>query len=77
MRIEIDIDDLKMSFKDKRYYLTIKNASKQALNFIPNENENSLRNMFINKVLKDPNLDDDTKEKVISYGLSKLMKEEE
>lgn len=74
--IEIDIDDLEMSFKDKRYYLTIKNASKQALSFIPNENENSLRNMFINKVLKDPNLDDDTKEKVISYGLSKLMKEE-
>jgi DNA repair exonuclease SbcCD nuclease subunit len=75
--IEIDIDDLKMSFKDKRYYLTIKNASKQALSFNPNENENSLRNMFINKVLNDPNLDDDTKEKVISYGLSKLMKEEE
>lgn len=75
--IEIDIDDLEMSFKDKRYYLTIKNASKQALSFNPNENENSLRNMFINKVLKDPNLDDDTKEKVISYGLSKLMKEEE
>ena len=74
--IEIDIDDLEMSFKDKRYYLTIKNASKQALSFNPNENENSLRNMFINKVLKDPNLDDDTKEKVISYGLSKLMKEE-
>ena len=74
--IEIDIDDLETSFKDKRYYLTIKNASKQALNFNPNENENSLRNMFINKVLKDPNLDDDTKEKVISYGLSKLMKEE-
>ena len=39
--------------------------------------ENSLRNMFINKVLKDPNLDDDTKEKVIFYGLAKLMKEEE
>ena len=75
--IEIDIDDLEMLFKDKRYYLTIKNASKQALSFNSNENENSLRNMFINKVLKDPNLDDDTKEKVISYGLSKLMKEEE
>ena len=59
------------------YYLTIKNASKQALNFNPKENENSLRNMFINKVLKDPNLDGDTKEKVILYGLSKLMKEEE
>ena len=75
--MEIDIDDLEMSFKDKRYFLTIKNASKQALSFNPNENENSLRNMFINKVLKDPNLDDDTKEKVIFYGLSKLMKEEE
>ena len=41
--------------------------------FNPNENENSLRNMFINKVLKDPNLADDTKEKVISYGLSMLI----
>lgn len=74
--IEIDVNDLEMTFKDRRYYLTIKNISKQALNFIPNENENSLRNMFINKVLKNPGLDDDTKEKVISYGLSKLMKEE-
>ena len=73
--IEIDIDDLEMLFKDKRYYLIIKNASKQALSFIPNKDENSLRNMFINKVLNDPKLDDDTKEKVISYGLSKLMKE--
>ena len=68
--------NVEMLFKDKRYYLTIKNVSKQALSFNPNENENSLRNMFINKVLKDPNLDDDTKEKVILYGLSKLMKEE-
>lgn len=74
--IEIDVNDLEMTFKDRRYYLTIKNISKQALNFIPNENENSLRNMFINMVLKNPSLDDDTKEKVISYGLSKLMKEE-
>lgn len=74
--IEIDVNDLEMTFKDRRYYLTIKNISKQALNFIPNENENSLRNMFINTVLKNPSLDDDTKEKVISYGLSKLMKEE-
>ena len=74
--IDIDIADLELSFKGKRYYLTIKNSSKQALSFVPNENENSLRNMFINKVLKDSSLDDDTKEKVISYGLSKLMKEE-
>ncbi len=74
--IEIDVNDLEMTFKNERYYLTIKNNSKQALNFIPNENENSLRNMFINKVLSNPVLDDDTKEKVISYGLSKLMKEE-
>ena len=74
--IEIDSEDLERTFKDDRYYLTVKNASKQELNFTRNENENSLRNMFINKVLSDPNLDDETKEKVISYGLSKLMKEE-
>lgn len=75
--LEIDVNDLEISFKDKRRYLTIKNASKQALNFIPNKNENSLRSMFINKVLNNPNLDDDIKEKVISYGLSKLVREDD
>ena len=42
-----------------------------------NENENSLRNMFINKVLENDDIDEETKEKVITYGLSKLMKEED
>ena len=74
--IEINEDDIQRSFEEYRYYLVIKNNSKLALRYEPNKNENSLRNMFINKVLNDDSLDDDMKEKVISYGLSKLMKEE-
>lgn len=72
----IDEADIARTFENLRRYLVIKNTSKMALNYVPNENENSLRNMFINKVLEDESLDEDTKEKVISYGLSKLMKEE-
>lgn len=71
-----DTDDLMRTFLSLRHYLCVKNASKMALSYQRNENENSLRNMFINKVLSDPTLDDDSKQKVIAYGLSKLMKEE-
>ena len=74
---EIDIQDLENTFKSYRYYLTFKNESKLKLNYSFNENENSLRNMFINKVLENTSLDEETREEVINYGLSKLMKEEE
>ena len=74
--IEINKEDLERTFASYRYYLVVKNNSKLALKYEPNKNENSLRNMFINKVLNDGSLDEDTKEKVISYGLSKLLKEE-
>lgn len=73
---EINEEDLERTFNSYRYYLIVKNNSKLALKYEPNKNENSLRNMFINKVLNDDSLDEETKEKVISYGLSKLMKEE-
>lgn len=73
---EIDVDDLERTFKDLRYYLIIKNNTTLKLTYNLNEKENSLRNMFINKVLENKNLDDETKEKIITYGLSKLMKEE-
>ena len=71
-----DLEDLGRTFEGRRHYLSFKNASKMALSYKPSENENSLRSMFINKVLGDPSLDEDTKQKVIEYGLSKLMKEE-
>ncbi len=74
---EIDILDLENTFKDFRYYLCFKNNTKLKLNYEYNEYENSLKNMFINKVLENPSLNDETKEKVITYGLSKLLKEEE
>ena len=74
--IEINVEDIQRSFESYRYYIIIKNSSTLALQFEPIKNENSLRSMFINKILNDDSLDDDTKEKVISYGLSKLMKEE-
>ena len=74
--IEINKEDLERTFESYRYYLVVKNNSKLALKYEPNKNENSLRNMFINKVLNDDTIDEDTKEKIISYGLSKLMKEE-
>lgn len=70
------MEDLERTFEGRRRYLAFKNASKMALSYKPSESENSLRNMFINKVLSDPSLDEDTKQKVIEYGLSKLMKEE-
>jgi DNA repair protein SbcD/Mre11 len=71
-----DADDLMRTFSSARHYLCVKNASKMALSYQKSEKENSLKNMFINKVLSDPNLDEDSKQKVIAYGLSKLMKEE-
>lgn len=74
---EIDVIDFEKTFEDLRYYLVIKDDSKLKLNYNLNKNENSLRNMFINKVLENDSLDEETKEKVITYGLSKLMKEEE
>jgi len=72
----VDCEDLERTFRDRRYYLCVKNAAKLACNYVHNVNENSLRNMFINKVLEDSSLNEDTKGKVIDYGLSKLMKEE-
>ncbi len=75
--LEIDTIDLNNTFKDYRYYLIIKNESKLKLNYSINEKENSLKNMFINKVLENKDLDEETKELVINYGLSKLIKEEE
>ena len=74
---EIDTKDFENFFNGFRYYLDFKNNSKLKLNYNFNENENSLRNMFINKVLENKNLDDETKENVITYGLSKLMKDGE
>ncbi len=72
----VDTDDLERTFADYRYYLCVKNAAKVACNYVHNDTENSLKTMFINKVLEDSSLDEDTKAKVIEYGLSKLMKEE-
>ncbi len=74
---EIDVLDLENTFKDLRYYFVVKNQSNLKLNYNFNEHENSLRNMFINKVLENKDLTDEEKEKVITYGLTKLMKEEE
>lgn len=73
---EIDVDELEATFNDKRRYLEIKNNSKLNLTYEHNDEENSLRNMFINKVLENKELDEETRELVINYGLSKLMKEE-
>lgn len=75
--MDIDAEDLGRTFANRRLYLEIKNATKQALSYAPSEKENSLRNLFVNKILSDPSIDDDRKERIISYGLSKLMKEEE
>lgn len=74
---EIDVVDFENFFQPLRYYLVFKNETTLKLNYFLNKNENSLRNMFINKVLEDSSLDEETREKVINYGLSKLMKEEE
>lgn len=73
---EIDVDEFKTTFNDKRKYLEIKNNAKLKLTYETNAEENSLRNMFINKVLENKDLDEETRELVINYGLSKLMKEE-
>ncbi len=73
---ELDAKEIETTFNEYRYYLEVKNESKLKLTYEVNENENSLRNMFINKVLSDDSLDEDTKEQIINYGLSKLMKEE-
>ncbi len=73
---DVDADDLVRTYEDRRRYLVVKNVSKMALLYEPSANENSLRNMFINKVLSDGSLDEDTKQKVIRYGLTKLMKED-
>lgn len=74
---EIDTLDFERLFQGLREYLVVKDNTKLKLNYNLNENENSLRNMFINKVLENDDLDEETKEKVITYGLSKLMKEED
>lgn len=74
--IELDTDDITRIFEDLRYYLVVKNSSRLALDYKVNMSENSLRNSFINKVHSDTTIDEDTKEEVIAYGLSKLMKEE-
>ena len=74
--VEIDITDLLNSYSCYRLSLTIKNNSRKAVEMMPYKNANSLKNMFINHVLEDSSLDDESKEEVISYTMSKLMKEE-
>lgn len=73
---DVDAEDLKRSFEGKRLCLLVKNEAKQALLFKRREQENSLRSLFVNSVLERNDLDDDTKEKVIEYGLSRLLREE-
>jgi len=73
---DIDSNYLERSFAEWRYFLTIKNESSSFLQYKPNETENSLLNIFINKVLTDEDLNEEYKEKAIEYGLSILLKEE-
>jgi len=72
---EFDINTLKDALKGRYYYLKIKNEAKKALPSISYD-PNSLRGIYIEAVRSDPSLSEEEKEDLISYGLSKIEKEE-
>jgi len=73
---EEDIKELDLNYKDYRLFITFEDKTTLKSIYQKQEKENSLINIFINKVLSKGELSEEEKQEIIEYGKSKLMKEE-
>lgn len=75
LNFELDINLILNDLTNKFYYVDIKNNTKQRINQYTKIDEQSLKGMFIKLIKEDNTLDQDTKEEILKYGLSKINKE--